>query len=126
MPAYTWINRFLNMPEFWMCLMQYSIKALYKLLSSYQDNIFKTVSNIKDEAFYKKSNAWVQVHNQGRAEEVCILPPSCMPLSVAEYASISQNILQYPWKCLNKLCWACQDSEYAWSPYIFDRLLKMS
>ena len=105
----------------------------------------------------------------------------CLPLSllvallsVAEYASISPNILKYLWKKLNKLrsespimekylsrrslikhtCswrdklivyyehwtdkqkyfhvylhklfWLCQGSEYAWSSYMFDRLLKMS
>ena len=53
------------------------------------------------------------------------LPPSCLPVSVAEYASISLNIPKYPWKCLNKLLWLCQDSEYAWSSYMFDKLLKM-
>ena len=32
---------------------------------------------------------------------------------------------KYPWKCLNKLFCLCQGSEYAWSSYMFDRLLKM-
>ena len=44
---------------------------------------------------------------------------------MAEYASISLNIPKYPWKCLNKLFWLCLDSEYAWSSYMFDKLLKM-
>ena len=53
------------------------------------------------------------------------LNPSSVPVSVAEYASISQNIPKYLWKFLNKLFWLCQGSEYAWSSYMFDRLLKM-
>ena len=32
-------------------------------------------------------------------------PPTCA--SVAEYASISLNIPEYPWKCLSKLFWLC-------------------
>ena len=52
-------------------------------------------------------------------------PPSCAPVSVAEYASISLNMPKYPWKCLNKLIGLCQVSEYAWSSYIFYRVLKM-
>ena len=42
-----------------------------------------------------------------------------------EYASISHSIPKYPWKSLNKLFWPCQGSEYAWSSYMFDRLLEM-
>ena len=33
---------------------------------------------------------------------------------------------KYSWKCLNKLFWLSQDSEYAWSSYKFGRPLKMS
>ena len=43
------------------------------------------------------------------------LPPSWTPVSGAEYASISLNIAKYSWKCLNKLFWLCQGSEYAQS-----------
>ena len=47
--------------------------------------------------------------------------PSSVPVSVAQYASIFLNMPKYPWKCLNKLFWLCQASEYAWSSYMFDR-----
>ena len=46
-------------------------------------------------------------------------------LRVAEYASISLNVPRYTWKCLGKLFWICQGSEYAWSSCMFDWLLKM-
>ena len=45
--------------------------------------------------------------------------------SVVEYASKSLNIPKYPWKCLNKLFWLFQGSEYSCLSYVFDRLLKM-
>ena len=51
--------------------------------------------------------------------------PSCVPVSLTEYASISLNMPKYPWKHLYKLFWQCQDSEYACSSSMFDRLLKM-
>ena len=51
--------------------------------------------------------------------------PSCAPVSVAEYASVSLNITKYPCKCLIKLFWLCLGSEYARSSYMFERLLKM-
>ena len=55
-----------------------------------------------------------------------ILPlPSCMPVSVKEYPSKFLNIPKCPWKCLNQLFWLCPGSEYAWSPYMFNRLLKI-
>ena len=44
---------------------------------------------------------------------------------MAEYASVSLNILKYPWKYLNKLFWLCQGSEYAWSSCMLNRLLIM-
>ena len=47
----------------------------------------------------------------------------CALVSVAEYVSIFLNISKCPWKWLNKLFWPCQGSEYAWSSYIFDKLL---
>ena len=52
-------------------------------------------------------------------------PSSCAPVSEAKYVSISLNISKYTWKCLNKLFWLSQGSEYAWSSYMFGRLLKM-
>ena len=51
--------------------------------------------------------------------------PKSGPVSVAEYALITLNILKYPWKCLKKLFWLYQGSEYAWSSYVFHRLLKI-
>ena len=50
--------------------------------------------------------------------------PSCTPVSVAEYAPISLNMPEYPWKWLNELFWLCQGSEYACSSYMFGRLLE--
>ena len=52
-------------------------------------------------------------------------PPSCTPVSVVEYASISLNMSKYSWKFLNKLCWLCLSSEYTLSPCMFGKLLKM-
>ena len=40
MPAYTWINRVLNIPRLWMCLMQYKLLSCYQGLSV-QCKIFK-------------------------------------------------------------------------------------
>ena len=60
-----------------------------------------------------------------RPGEASPLPPSCVPVYVAEYTSISLNMPKYPWKCLIKLFWLCQGPEFTWSPYMFDRLLKM-
>ena len=60
-----------------------------------------------------------------KAGESSPLLLSCVPVSVADYASISLNMPENPWKCLNKLFWLCQDSEHAWSSYMFDRLLEM-
>ena len=60
-----------------------------------------------------------------RAGENFHLPPTCMPVSVAEYASASLNIPKYPWKSLKKLFWLWQGFEYSSSSYMFDRLLKI-
>ena len=46
--------------------------------------------------------------------------PSCMPVSVAEHASLSLNMPIHPWKCLDKLFGSCQGSQYAKSSYMFD------
>ena len=74
--------------------------------------------------FFQNQGTFFDYHKKGRGG----LPhsPSCAPLSVAEYASIFRNIPTYPWKCLKKLFWLHQDSEYNWSSYMCDRLLKMS
>ena len=32
-------------------------------------------------------------------------PPSCAPVNVTEYVSITLNMSKYPWKCFNKLFW---------------------
>ena len=53
------------------------------------------------------------------------LPSSSAPVRVAKYASISLNMSKYPWKYLNELFSLSQDSQYAWSYYMFDRVLKM-
>ena len=156
----------------------HGIRSLYKLLSSYQGrNVFITLSNIEDWAFYRKNNALMQLCNQNffRAGEVVELgyfdkhfvkntqsalagkdfrifflgalkttfwkenltqrwannrgglpsPPREVAVIVAEYASISLNIPNYHWKCLNKLFWLYQGSGYAWPSYMFNRLLKM-
>ena len=60
-----------------------------------------------------------------RTGEASSLIPNCAPVGVAEYTSISLNMLKYHSKCLNKLFWLCQGSEYAWLSYMLDRLLKM-
>ena len=52
--------------------------------------------------------------------------PSRVLVSAAEHALMLLNMPKYPWKCLNKLFWLCQDSEYTWSSYMFDRLFKIS
>ena len=74
--------------------------------------------------FFQNQGTFFDYHKKGRGG--LPLPPSCPPLSVAEYASIFRNIPAYPWKCLKKLFWLHQDSEYNWSSYMCDRLLKMS
>ena len=38
-------------------------------------------------------------------------------LRACECGLICFNISECPWKCLNKLFWLCQGSEYAWSSY---------
>ena len=60
-----------------------------------------------------------------KTRETSFLPHRCTHLSKAEYTSISLNMPKYPWKCLIKLFWLCQGPEFTWSPYMFDRLLKM-
>ena len=61
------------------------------------------------------------------AEYASVSPLHCSwaSVSVAEYASISLYMSKYFWECLNKLFWLCHGSEYAWTSYMVDRLLKM-
>ena len=73
--------------------------------------------------FKKKSGHFCRFSKM--AGEVSPLFPNYTSVSGAEYASISMKIPKYPWKCLNKLFWLCQGSEYTWSPYMFDKFLKM-
>ena len=73
--------------------------------------------------FFPKSEHFFQFSK--RVREASPLLPSYAPVSVAEYALLFLNMPKYPWKCLNKLFWLCQGSEYAWSSYMFDWLLKM-
>ena len=74
-------------------------------------------------AFLSKIRALFPIFKKDRVDFPS--PPSCAPVSVAEYTSISLSMPKYPWKCLNRLLWLCQGSEYAWSSFMFDRLLKM-
>ena len=60
-----------------------------------------------------------------RAGATSLLLPRCTPVSMAEYAWISLNIPKYPSKYLNKLFWLWRGSQYAWSSYMIERLLKM-
>ena len=60
------------------------------------------------------------------AEEASLLLCSGVPVSVAEYASISLNMTKYPWKCLKN----CSDYARAlnmpdYLSDMFDRLFKM-
>ena len=78
----------------------------------------------QSELFFPKSGHFFRFSK--RAEKTSPAPPppplstasSCAPVSVAKYASILLNIPKYPWKR-----WI-NCSEYAWTSYMFDRLLK--
>ena len=72
-------------------------------------------------SFFLKSERCIQFPK--RAGKDSPLPQVAPPVSLSEYASISLNISECPWKCLNKLFWLWQGSEYAWSSYMFNRLL---
>ena len=74
--------------------------------------------------FFSKIRSLLSIFKKRRVD-LSSLSSSCALVSVAEYASISVNMPKYPWKCLNKLFWLCQGSEYAWSSYMLDRLLKI-
>ena len=73
--------------------------------------------------FFAKSGLFFRFSK--RAGEVYPLSPSSAAVNVTEYTSISLNMSKYPWKCLNKLLWLCYGSEYTWSYYMFNGLLKM-
>ena len=76
------------------------------------------------KTFFSKIRSLLSIFKKRRVD-LSSLSSSCALVSVAEYASISVNMPKYPWKCLNKLFWLCQGSEYAWSSYMLDRLLKI-
>ena len=73
--------------------------------------------------FVSKSRLFLEFTNKARKGSSHF--PNCAPVSVTGYASISLNMAKYLWKCLNKLFWLYRESEYAWSSYMFGRLLKM-
>ena len=75
-------------------------------------------------AFFPKSGHFFRFLE--KAVETTPHLPSSATVSVAEYKSISLNKPKYPWKYLNELFWLYHCSEYAWSSYLFDRLLKMT
>ena len=76
--------------------------------------------------YYPKIRALFSILKKGQGAPSPTPLHSCTTVTVAEFASISLNIPKYPWKCFNKLFWLCHSSEYAWSCYMFDWLLKMS
>ena len=59
-------------------------------------------------------------------EASCPLLSSNVLVSLVEFVSISLNIPKYIRKCCNKLFWLSQGSEYAWSSYMFEKLLKIT
>ena len=75
--------------------------------------------------YYPKIRALFSILKKGQGAPSPTPLHSCTTMTVAEFASISLNIPKYPWKCFNKLFWLCHSSEYAWSCYMFDWLLKM-
>ena len=93
-------------------------------------NTFKTTFSIanltqrwtQSEPFFENQDTFVDFKKAG---EVSPLPSSCALVNVTEYTSVSLNMPKYPWKCLNKLFSLCQCSKYAWTSYMFERLLKM-
>ena len=74
--------------------------------------------------FPLKSRYFFLFSKKGRGGLPLPFPLSFTPVSMAEYAPIFLNILKYCSKCLNKLFWLCQSSEYTWSFCMFHRLLK--
>ena len=56
----------------------------------------------KDQGLFFHSGHFFRFSKKGKGGPPHF-PPSCTPVSVAKYASISFNIPRYNWKCLNKL-----------------------
>ena len=102
-PEYTWINRVLNITEFWICLMHYIACHCANYGAVIEAEAYSEHSlRFKMECFPKR------------------ILPECNWICI-----ISLNISKYSWKCLNKLFWLYQGYEYAWSTYMFDRLLNI-
>ena len=95
MLEYVWINRVVNMPEFWKCDAVQTIRSLWKLLSSYRDrDVFRHCQTFKMECFAKR-----------------IMPEfGWMSIGVPEYPKRSLKILE--------LFWLCQGSEYGTAIYV--------
>ena len=70
----------------------------------------------------QESFIWFSKKGRGGLSPTTLVPP---PVWVAKHESISLNIPKCTRKRLNKLFWLCHGSEYSWSSYIFDRILKM-
>ena len=71
--------------------------------------------------FFQNQDTFL-IFKKGRGD----LPFSPGCVSVSGWICIkSLNMPKYLWKYLDRLFWLCQCSEYAWSSYMFDRLLKM-
>ena len=117
---------------FWICLgVAVKLGALTNLSSKIQEketpqenildffliNTRKTTFWMEDliqrwtQAFLSK--IWTLFSILKSAKEAYPLLPSCAPVSVAEYASVSLNMPKYPWICLNRLFWLCHGSQYA-------------
>ena len=71
------------------------------------------VLNMCENSTICLNNAWI-------ASEYVL-----MYLNLSKHGWILLNVPEYTWKCLNKLFWLCQGSQYAPSSYIFDMLLDM-
>ena len=74
-------------------------------------------------AFLWKSGHFCRFQKgQGRSSLSPLVVRLWMWLNMHQYPWICPN--KYPWKCLRKLFSLCQCSEYAWTSYMFERLLK--
>ena len=75
-------------------------------------------------AFFSKIRAFFFDFQKGLGRPP-LFPPGSAPVSVAKYAPILLNISKYLWKIIERTVLTMPGSEYAWSSYMFDRLLKM-
>ena len=75
--------------------------------------------------FFQDQNIFFRAFSKKGKRKFHPSPLCCASVSVDEYASVPLNIPKYPWKCMNKLFWLCQGSQYAWASYLFDMPLKM-